>query len=110
MQDWIIGGHKCEAYRSNDVKVGAIRTQQILLIEDIVPDKPPSATNANTLSDGTDGGTVSDDSESEIETIIRGVTSTRTTNRVNTYCCNINNIKLKKNNSNTDKKQQKLSK
>ena len=38
MQDWIIGGHKCEAYRRNDVKVGAIRTQQILLIEDIVPD------------------------------------------------------------------------
>ena len=38
MQDWIIGSHKCEAYRSNDVKVGAIRTQQILLIEDIVPD------------------------------------------------------------------------
>lgn len=90
---------KCEAFRRNDVKVGAIRTQQILLIEDIVPDKPPSATNANTISNG---DTISDDSESEIETIIRGVTSTRTTNRVNIYCCNINNIKLKKNNSNAN--------
>jgi hypothetical protein len=38
MQDWIIGGHKCEAYRRNDVKVGAIRTQKILFIDDIVPD------------------------------------------------------------------------
>ena len=38
----------------------------------------------------------------ETETIIRGVTSTRTSNRVNTYCCNINNIKLKKNNSNAN--------
>ncbi|OEU10824.1 cytochrome P450 [Fragilariopsis cylindrus CCMP1102] len=38
----------------------------------------------------------------ETETIIRGVTSTRTINRVNIYCCNINNIKLKKNNSNAN--------
>ena len=62
--------------------------------------KSPSATNANTISDGTHGDTVSDDSE--IETIIRGVASTRTTNTINIYCCNISNIKLKKNNSNAD--------
>ena len=83
---------------------GSIAIWDVLRVSfhDAAAYKPPSATNANTLSDGTDGGTVSDDSGSEIETIIRGVTSTRTINRVNIYCCNINNIKLKKNNSNAN--------